>query len=69
MGLRRNGSGYVDPTAYKALSSVVKDEREAKQEKRAKKVLETIYNIVELAGFRVDSRIILKDTRTGRKWG
>ena len=62
---RRNASGYVDPTAYKALQSVSREERE---EKRVKKLLATIYNVCELAGFRVESRIVLKDVKTGKEW-
>lgn len=62
---RRNASGYVDPTAYKAMKSVSREERE---EKRVKKLLATIYNVCELAGFRVESRIVLKDVKTGKEW-
>ena len=62
---RRNASGYVDPTAYKAMKSVSREERE---EKRVKKLLATLYNICELAGFRVENRIVLKDVKTGKEW-
>lgn len=62
---RRNASGYVDPTAFKAMKSVSREERE---EKRVKKLLATLYNICELAGFRVENRIVLKDVKTGKEW-
>lgn len=62
---RRNASGYVDPTAFKAMQNISREERE---EKRVKKLLATIYNVCELAGFRVESRIVLKDVKTGKEW-
>ena len=60
--LLRNASGYIDPTAYKAIKKV-DDENE-----RHRKVLETILFICELAGFRVKGRIVLEDKASGRVW-
>lgn len=59
---RRNASGYIDTTAYKAIQNIEKEER------RVKKLIATIFNICELAGFRVESRIVLKDLKTGKEW-
>lgn len=59
---RRNASGYIDITAYKAIQNI------EKEEKRVKKLIATIFNICELAGFRVESRIVLKDVKTGKEW-
>lgn len=59
---RRNASGYIDTTAYKAIQNIEKEER------RVKKLIATIFNICELAGFRVESRIVLKDIKTGKEW-
>ncbi len=59
---RCNASGYVDPTAYEAI------ENTSREEKRIKKLLTTIYNICELAGYHVESRIVLKDIKTGKEW-
>lgn len=60
--LRKNGSGYSDPTAYKAIKKVDNDDE------RFHKLLNTIFTICELAGFRVEGRIVLQDKETGRVW-
>lgn len=60
--LRKNGSGYSDPTAYKAIKKVDDDDE------RFHKLLNTIFTICELAGFRVEGRIVLQDKETGRVW-
>ena len=60
--LLKNGSGYKDPTAYKAIKEV--DHESA----RFYKLLETIFSICELAGFHVEGRIVLKDKKTGKIW-
>jgi hypothetical protein len=62
---RRNASGYMDLTAYEAIRNV---EREAEVEERFKKLLNTIFSICELAGFRVEGRIALQDKKTGKIW-
>ena len=59
--LLRNGSGYYDPTAYEAI-------KRAEERDRFKKLLGCILRICELAGFSVESRIVLKDERTGKIW-
>lgn len=60
--LLRNASGYIDPTAYKAIKKVDEDDE------RHNKVLNTIFYICELAGFRVKGRIVLEDKKSGRVW-
>lgn len=60
--LRKNGSGYSDPTAYEAIKHVDKEDA------RFHKLLDTIFNICELSGFHVEERIVLKDKETGRVW-
>lgn len=57
--LRRNGSGYVDPTAYEAIKSV------DNVEKRVKKLMRVIFAMCDLAGFHLEERIVLRDKRTG----
>lgn len=57
--LKRNGSGYKDPTAYKAIRNV------ENRKYLAKKVIRTIYNVAHLAGFDVVS-IHIKDNSTGK---
>lgn len=61
--LKRNGSGYSDPTAYEAIMKADKAE-----EDRFHKLLDTIFNICELSGFHIEGRIVIKDKETGRVW-
>ena len=56
--LKRNGSGYYDPTAYEAMKQMWLEERHAK-------TIHTIFHICELAGFKVEGRIVLRDRKTG----
>ncbi len=58
----RNGSGYIDPTAYEAIKRA-EDERE-----HYKKTMGCLMRVCELAGFAVEERIILRDKKTGKVW-
>ena len=60
--INRNGSGYVDHVASKAIQKV------DHEDERFHKLLETIFNICELSGFHIEGRIVIKDKRTGRVW-
>lgn len=60
--LKKNASGYADPTAYKAIIRADKDQE------RFEKFLTTIFTIAELSGFHIDERIVVSDKRTGRVW-
>lgn len=60
--LRKNKSGYNDPTAYKAITNV------DREQERFEKFLKTIFNIAELSGFHIDERIVVSDKKTGRVW-
>jgi len=60
--LKRNGSGYYDPTAYEAIKNV------DNESDRFYKLLDTIFSICDLAGFHVEGRITLRDKKTGRVW-
>lgn len=62
---RRNASGYLDMTAYKAIEKV---DREAEAEERFKKLLSTIFYICDLAGFRIENRLVIRDKKTGKVW-
>jgi hypothetical protein len=59
---KRNAEGYLDPTAYEAIKNI--DEEEA----RFHKLLNTIFYLCDLAGFRLEDRIVLTDKRTGKTW-
>ena len=60
--LKRNASGYFDPTAYEAMKNVENDTE------RFQKLLNTIFYICEIAGFHIEERIVIKDKRTGKVW-
>lgn len=64
--IRRNASGYSDPTAYAAIKNVSKQELE--ESDRFHDLLDTLFYITELAGFEIEGRIVLKDTKTGKVW-
>ena len=59
--LRKNASGYNDPTAYIAIKNIDRDER-------FQKLLHTIFYIVDAAGFEIEGRIVLTDVKTGKTW-
>lgn len=59
--LMKNGSGYYDPTAYEAIKDMWSEERHAK-------TIHTILHICELGGYKLESRIVLRDKKTGRVW-
>lgn len=58
--LMKNGSGYVDPTAYEAIKNT---ERDAE---RFDRYLHTMFMLSELAGYHIEERIVVKDLRTGK---
>lgn len=68
--VKKNGSGYSDPTAYEAIKHV--DPKGHKHDEsegdRFHKLLETIFKICELSDFHVEDRIVVKDKRTGKVW-
>lgn len=59
--LRKNSAGYSDPTAYKAIKNLERTEQ-------FKKLLNTIFYIVNAAGFEIEGRIVLRDVTTGKVW-
>ena len=60
--LRKNAEGYSDPTAYQAMKNI------AQEDERFHKLLHTLFYICEIAGFQIESRIVLVDKKTGRIW-
>lgn len=60
--IRKNGSGYSDPTAYQAIMNSERDDE------RFHRLLETIFSICELSGFHVEERIVIRDKKTGKIW-
>lgn len=71
--LKRNGSGYLDPTAHKAIKKVDNDAE--KQEryhgedyKRFNDLLDVVFTVCELSGFHIENRLVIKDKKTGKVW-
>ena len=60
--LKRNASGYIDPTAYIAITNI------DNEQKRFKQLIRTIVYICDLAGFEIQGKITLKNRRSGRLW-
>lgn len=60
--LKRNGSGYKDPTAEKALRHI------SAKEKEVSKLIKTIQAVAHLAGYEIEGRIALRDKETGYVW-
>ena len=58
--LRINGSGYYDPTAYKAIKNI--------ETERFHDLLDDIYDLCRSRGFSIVGHVILKDEQTGRVW-
>lgn len=59
---RKNAEGYSDPTAYEAIKNVDKEEA------KFHKLLYVIFDICELAGFKIEGRITLVDKKNGKVW-
>ena len=59
---RRNASGCLDLTAYEAIKNADEDLE------KIKKLMGCLHRVCELAGFSIEERIVLKDTRTGKIW-
>lgn len=56
---RFNGSGYYDPTPWKAIKHMTERER------LSGKVVKALQNIAHLSGFEIVGRIQLRDKETG----
>ena len=57
---KKNVEGYSDPTAYEAIKNIESDDA------RFQKLLTVIFSACDLAGFRIEERIILKDLKSGK---
>lgn len=65
--LKYNGERYVDPTAYEAITNVEAEYTEAEKQ-RVFRLRGCIFRVCELAGFKIEGKIALKDIRTGKVW-
>ena len=57
-----NGSGCRDMTAYQAISNVDSQER-------ARELISKIYKLCHEYGFKLESRLVIRDKITNRKYG
>ena len=61
--LKYNGSRCLDLTAYDAIKKIEADELD-----RFNKLLAIIKGTCEIAGFKIENRIVLRDEKTGKVW-
>ena len=59
---RTNGEGYNDSTAYAALRKVQQEEQ------RIREVVNALHRVANIAGFKIDNRMILTDIKTGKTY-
>ena len=61
---RLNASKYPDPTAHDALQAALDEQTE--DERRIRKVISTVKNVLDFAGFDLVARIEIRDKKTGK---
>ena len=62
----RNDEGYLDKTAYDATKNLKPPSTE--ESERFHKLLHFIQHVCDIAGFRIENRIVLVDKETDRVW-
>ena len=65
--LKRNAEGYYDPTAYVALSKIEAERADAEKQ-RFLRLRGCLLRVCELAGFKLEGPLILRDLRSGKEW-
>ena len=64
-----NAEGYKDSTAYKAIMAIEETKkRKMKEQVEHDKLVQHIKYIVELAGFKLSSRVKLVNKQSGRRY-
>lgn len=67
--IKRNSEGYKDSTAYRAIMSIEEiKRRRLKEQAEHDKLIQHIKYVVELAGFKLSSRIKLVHKQSGRRY-
>ena len=64
--IKRNGSGYQDPTAGQALKHVVAEERIKEIDDIAGKLVHIIKWVLDMWGFELAERVKIRHKKTGR---
>ena len=63
----RNVEGYMDRTASDAMNSILKERTPAEEaDARNNKLVKALKQLIDLAGFDLVERIVVKDRKTGR---
>ena len=65
-GIKKNAEGYKDPTAYNAMTKVMREENEP--QRRINALIGSIKSLIDLAGFDLLNRIEVRDRKTGREY-
>lgn len=67
--IKHNAEGYKDSTAYKAIMAIEETKRRRlKEQAEHDKLVQHIKYVVELAGFRLSSRVKLVHKQSGRRY-
>ena len=67
--IKHNAEGYRDSTAYKAIMAIEEaKKRRLKEQAEPDRLVQHIKYIVELAGFKLSSRIKLVHKQSGRRY-
>lgn len=61
---KRNASGCPDPTAHDALLPIA--QAEAELEARTTKLIKALKIIIDLAGYDLEERIVIRDRKSGK---
>ena len=66
----KNHEGYVDSTAYSALTSVMRSHASMIDDADARnnKLIKALKQLIDLAGFDLVDRIAVRDRRTGKTY-
>jgi len=64
--LKYNQNGYADPTAYEAISQVIKEEIELN--KKVHNLISVLKFIIDWAGFELIGRIEIRDKKTRKEF-
>ena len=64
--LKYNQSGCADPTAYEAISNVIKEEKEL--DKKVRNLISVLKLIIDWAGFELIGRIEIRDKKTKKEF-
>lgn len=64
--LKYNQSGCADPTAYEAISNIIKEEKELV--KKVHNLINVLKLIIDWAGFELIGRIEIRDKKTKKEF-